>query len=75
MTRADAVYVKCRDNQQISVKVMRTRFDPFVDYPEKVVRFRRYGGRICHASGKVGHGDWYWRFVSKSKQTAHQLSN
>lgn len=74
LTGADAVYVKDLDDNRISVKVMRTRFDPFVDNPEKVVRFRKYGYRRCHAGGKVSNGAWQWCYVDKDLHVQHMLS-
>ncbi len=75
LTGAHAVYVKDVDDHRITVKVMRTRFDPFVDDPEKVVRFRRHGYKKCHANGTMSNGGWVWRYVNEDLHVAHRLSN
>lgn len=75
LTRAEAVYIKDLDDHSVSVKVMRTKFDPFVDSPDKRVYFRRYGYRICRPNGTVGSGSWLWRYVDQSKHVQQRLSN
>lgn len=74
LSGADAVYVKDLDNQTISVKVMRTKFDPFVDDPQKMIRIRRYGFKGCRSNGTVGGGAWLWRYVSQELHVHHKLS-
>lgn len=75
LTGAHAVYVKDMDNSSVTVKVMREKFDPFVDVREKHVYFRKYGYRACHANGKAGGGAWSWRYVNEDLHVQHKLSN
>lgn len=75
ITGAHAVYVKDMDRGHVMVKVMRTKFDPFVDTPEKQVRIHKFGYRKCHPDGKVSNGGWRWRYVNEDLHVRHKLSN
>lgn len=75
LTGADAVWIKDTDTRHITVKVMRTRFDPFSSEQDRVIRFRRYGARRCSPDGQVGGGAWLWRYVDESKHVQHTLTN
>lgn len=75
LTGAHAVYVKDLDSHSITVKVMRQKFDPFLEVQERHVYFVRYGHRMCHANGKVGSGHWRWRYVNEDLHVQHRLSN
>ena len=74
ITGPHAVYVKDVDYGRIMVKVMRTRFDPFVDEPERQVWIGKHGYRKCHADGKVSNGGWQWRYVNQDDHVQHMLS-
>jgi hypothetical protein len=76
LTGGHAVYVKDLNDNSISVRVMRIKFDPFVDVHEKVVYMPKFGYRKCHANGRVGNSDaWIWRYVNEEAHVAHRLSN
>lgn len=74
ITSAHAVYVKDVDDGRIMVKVMKTRFDPFVDQPERQVFIGKHGYRKCHDNGKVSNGGWQWRYVNQEDHVHHMLS-
>lgn len=74
-TGGDVVYVKNVDNGLIRVKVMRTRFDPFVDEPERQVWIGTHGYLKCHFNGQVSNGGWQWRYVDEDLHVQHKLSN
>lgn len=76
LSGADAVYVKDLSDNEIMIKVMRNRLDPFDDTNDKLVKLRPYGYRKCHPDGKVGSTDnWIWRYVDEDLNIKHRLSN